>query len=130
MNAFPQRLPLHIEAAQVQQKRKSLMPPLIAAIILAAGGATDAVATVATGHGILAETGLPMEYQLGFSVVFLIGFCYAAKRLEAIHKERIDEWRQRYEAEREEKNALIKRLREMQDARDKRLESLEGDDGR
>lgn len=124
MNAFPRRLPLHIEAVQVKQK-SSLMTPLISCILLAAGGATDLAAAVATGHGILAETGWPMEAQLGLSAVFLAGFCWSAKLLLSAHNERIGEWRQRYEAEREEKNALIKRLREMQDARDKRLEELD-----
>lgn len=106
------------------------MTPLVATILLATGGVTDAAATIATGHGILAETGLPMEYQLGLSVVFLIGFCYAARHLLNVHNERIAEWRQRCEDERKEKQELIKRLREIQDAKDKRLEYLEGDDGK
>jgi len=130
MRALAHPLPIQLETSVKPPASKSLMTPLISAIILATGGATDAVATIATGKGILAETGLPTEYQLGFSVVFLAGLCYCAKRLEVIHKERIDEWKQRYETERKEKQDLIKRLREIQDAKDKRLEFLEGDDGR
>lgn len=123
MNSFPQRIPLHIEAAQIKQKSRSLMTPLVATILLATGGVTDAAATIATGHGILAETGLPMEAQLGLSLIFLAGFCYAAKLVLAYHRERVDELK-------EEKRELIKRIRELQDARDKRLDALEGDDGR
>jgi len=118
MNAFPQRMPLHIEAAQVQPKSKSLMPPLIAAIILAAGGATDLAAAVATGQGLLAETGWPMEAQLGLSAVFLAGFCWCAKLLLLAHNERIAEWRQRYEEQRKDNADLVKRVRELEDGRD------------
>lgn len=94
------------------------MPPFIAAIILAAGGATDAVAIVATGSGLLEETGFSIYERFGVSALFLAGLIYCAKRLEAIHKERIDEWRKRYEDEHAEKMDLVKRIREFDDRRD------------
>jgi len=94
------------------------MPPLIAALILATGGATDAVAIVATGSGLLEETGFSIYERFGVSALFLAGLIYCAKRLEAIHKERIDEWRKRYEDEHQEKMDLVKRIREFDDRRD------------
>jgi hypothetical protein len=49
------------------------------------------------------------------SALFLAGLIYCAKRLETIHKERIDEWKKRYEDEHSEKLDLIKRLRDRED---------------
>lgn len=115
MRALTQPVQMSVETDATTSPQHSIMPPLIAAILLAVGGATDAVATIANGKGLLAETGLSTEGQLGFSIIFLVGFCYAAKRLESIHKERIDEWKKRYEDEHAEKIDLIKRLRERED---------------
>lgn len=95
-----------------------MMPPVFACLILATGGATDAAAMALTGQGVLAQTGLPMEYQLGLSMIFLAGFCHAAKLVLSYHRERVEELK-------EQNRSLIARIREMQDARDERLKELE-----
>jgi len=117
MHALGHSVPFRLETGDKQSSKPSPMPPLIAAIILAAGGATDAVAIVATGSGLLEETGFSIYERFGVSALFLAGLIYCAKRLEAIHKERIDEWRQRYEEQRKDNADLIKRVRELEDAK-------------
>lgn len=108
------------DETSLKKKPNSMLPPIICCIALATGGASDAAATFSTGHSLLAETGLPMEAQLGLSLLFLVGFCYAAKLVLAYHRERVDELKA-------EKAELIKRLREIQDAKDKRLIELENE---
>jgi len=118
MQTLGQSVPLHIETGATTSPRKSIMPPLIAAIILATGGATDAVAIVATGSGILEDVGFSTYERFGVSGLFLAGLIYCAKKIEAIHKERIDEWRQRFEEQRKDNADLVKRIRELEDGRD------------
>lgn len=101
-----------------QSDNPAMITPVASCVLLATGGAIDAVKTLSEGHGLLAEVGLPMEAQLGLSALFLGGFCYAAKLVLQYHKERVDELKM-------EKAELVKRLREIQDAREKRIEELE-----
>lgn len=68
-----------LETAAVSMSGKTLSY-LISLVGLATAGAVDGANVVLTDQSLLANTGLPMEGQLGLSALFLAGFVYLAKK--------------------------------------------------
>ena len=126
MNAAAQAL----EAAHAVAADVANVKPMIGfaytAATLAAGGVSDAFSYIFTGKSILAQVvpDLSPWAQFGIGGIFLLGFIASARILLNYHEARIAEWRERWQEERDEKSALIARIREMNDARDRELSDM------
>lgn len=95
---------------------------LVSALGLATAGAVDGVNVAFNHESMLAETGLPLEGQLGLAVIFLTGFVIVANKFLDSQNEKFKILQDHIAKLEEEKKTLVARLTLLNDETRKQLE--------